>query len=243
VVDYAGRSRQARGRRRSLDPSTSADDAAPTGLRWRLTAPLTARSRRRRFERFMTEMRPTDADTILDVGVTDTTWRSGNFLEARYPWPARITAVGLGPMPSFERAFPSVAFVAGDGRGLPFADGAFAIGFSNAVVEHVGSRDDQRRFVAELVRTCRRVFIATPNAGFPIDPHTLLPFVHWLPVARRSAALRRLGQGRWATEEALNPLGADEFLGLFPTGTSPRLVRQRFLGVTTVLIAVAGDDG
>jgi hypothetical protein len=125
---------------------------------------------------------------------------------------------------------------------LPFADGAFAIGFSNAVVEHVGSRDDQRRFVAELVRTCRRVFIATPNAGFPIDPHTLLPFVHWLPRPYRHWVLRRLGQGRWASEEALHPLSARDLVGLFPAGTSVRLVRQRVAGLTTVLIAIAGME-
>jgi hypothetical protein len=125
---------------------------------------------------------------------------------------------------------------------LPFEDDAFAIGFSNAVVEHVGTRDDQRRFVAELVRTCRRTFIATPNAGFPLDPHTLLPFVHWLPRRARDRVLRRLGQGRWADELELNPLGARDLLALFPAGTPVRLVRQRVAGLTTVLIAVAGED-
>lgn len=225
-----------------MDPSTNAADSSPTGLRWRLTARLTARSRRRRFERFMAELRPGEDDDLLDVGVIDTSWRSSNFLEAWYPWPARITAVGLEPMPDFERSFPAVTFVAADGRALPFADDTFAIGFSNAVVEHVGSGDDQRRFVAELVRTCRRAFIATPNAGFPIDPHTLLPFVHWLPRRYRDPLLRRLGQGRWASEAALHPLSARELLGLFPVGTPVRLVRQRVAGLTTVLIAVTGAE-
>ena len=191
----------------------------------------------------MAEMGPTEADTILDVGVTDTTWRSSNFLEARYPSPARITAVGLGPMPAFVQAFPAVTFVTADGRDLPFADGTFDIGFSNAVVEHVGSREDQRLFVAEMVRTCRRSFIATPNAGFPIDPHTLVPFVHWLPRRQRDRLLRALGQGRWAGEDALHPLRARDLLGLYPAGTSVRLVRQRVIGMTTVLIAIAGPDG
>jgi hypothetical protein len=31
-------------------------------------------------------MQPTELDRILDVGVTETAWRSGNFLEANYPW-------------------------------------------------------------------------------------------------------------------------------------------------------------
>ena len=218
-----------------LHPPVDPVKRSPSGLRWRLTAGLTARSRQRRFDLFMAEIAPRETDTILDVGVIHTTWRSSNFLEARYPWPERITAVGLEPMPDFVRTHPAVTFVTADGRALPFENDAFAIGFSNAVVEHVGTRDEQRRFIEELVRTCRRTFIATPNARFPIDPHTLLPFVHWLPRRFRDPVLRSLGQGRWADERELNPLDSRTLLALFPPGTRVRLVRQRVAGLTTVL--------
>jgi len=211
----------------------------PRGLRWRLTATFSARSRRRRLELFMRMVSPGPTDSLLDVGVTDTAWRSSNFLEAGYPWPEQITAVALNPMPTFKALFPSVPVVVADGRELPFQQLQFDIGFSNAVIEHVGSRSEQRRFVAELVRTCRRVFISTPNAGFPVDPHTLLPFVHWLPRRYRDRVLRGLGQGRWAGESNLNPLRASDLVGLFANDVDVRVVRQRVLGVTTVIIAVA----
>ncbi len=187
----------------------------------------------------MSEMRPAPTDRLLDVGVTDKDWRSNNFLEARYPYAARITAVGLVDMPAFRSQFPAVRFVEADGRRLPFADQSFDIGFSNAVIEHVGGADDQRRFVHELVRTCHRVFIATPNARFPIDPHTLLPLVHWLPRSIRHRVLRLTGNARWASEVALRPIGASEFRSMFPPGVRVRIVRQRVLGLTTVLIAIA----
>jgi SAM-dependent methyltransferase len=216
--------------------------AVPSGLRWRLTGRFTARSRQKRFEEFMGLMEPAETDRILDVGVTDTAWRSGNFLEANYPWPRRITAVALQPMPVFESQFPEVDFVVADGRALPFGDRAFDVGFSNAVVEHVGSRDQQAAFVGELLRTCRRVFIATPNARFPIDPHTLLPFIHWLSPRLRYPLLRLFRQGRWAREEMLNPLSAEALISLFPQDANVRLVRQRLFGLTTVLIAVARPD-
>ena len=182
---------------------------------------------------------PSAADRVLDVGVTDGDWRSSNFLEAGYPWPAQITAVALEPMPTFAELFPSVTFVVGDGRKLPFEGQSFDIGFSNAVIEHVGSRANQRIFIAELLRTCRRVFVATPNAAFPIDPHTLLPFVHWLPRRLRDRVLTRLGHGRWAGESNLNPLRASDLIALFPEGIRVRVVRQRVLGITTVIVAVA----
>jgi hypothetical protein len=213
--------------------------AVPSGLRWRLTGRFTARSRQKRFEAFMRLMLPAEGERILDVGVTDTAWRSGNFLEANYPWPQRITAVALQPMPAFQDQFPEVEFVVADGRALPFGDGAFDVGFSNAVVEHVGSRDQQAAFVGELLRTCRRVFIATPNARFPIDPHTLLPFIHWLSPRLRYPLLRLFRQGRWAREEMLNPLSAGALLSVFPMDANVRLVRQRLFGLTTVLIAIA----
>jgi hypothetical protein len=136
------------------------------------------------------------------------------------------------------RNHPSVKLVVADGRQLPFADGEFDIGFSNAVIEHVGSRADQARFVSEMVRTCRRVFICTPNARFPVDPHTLLPFVHWLPRRQRHHVLRLSGNGHWASEASLNPLDSRALRGLFPKTVKVRLLAQRMLLVPSVLVAV-----
>jgi hypothetical protein len=189
--------------------------------------------------RFLRIVQPKPTDLVLDVGVTDSAWRSGNFLESHYQWPERITAVAPVIMPTFERTFPEVRFVVADGRSLPFEADAFDIGFSNAVIEHVGSRADQKRFVEEMVRTCRTVFIATPNAGFPLDPHTLLPFVHWLPRRVRHPLLRWSGNGHWASEAALNPLNAATLGSLFPPGCDVRIDKQRVLGLTTVLVAIA----
>lgn len=200
--------------------------------------PLARRSRESRFELFMREISPLPTDRLLDVGVTDTSWRAGNFLESRYPWPAKITAVAPQPMPAFTSEHPDVEFVVADGRQLPFADASFDIGFSNAVIEHVGSRAQQQRFVDEMVRTCRRVFICTPNAAFPLDPHTLLPFAHWLPRHWWHRVLRTTGNGRWASEDHLNPLTASELLGFFSEADGARLVSQRMFLMTSVLIAV-----
>jgi SAM-dependent methyltransferase len=190
----------------------------------------------------MAEMRPTPTDRVLDVGVTNSGRRSSNFLEALYPWPDRITAVALEPMPEFNRLFPAVRFVTADARRLPFPDDTFDIGFSNAVIEHVGSRDEQRRHVEELLRTCRRVLVATPNARFPVDPHTLLPVVHWLPRGLRHPLLRLTGNSSWASEATLNPLDRRTLASLFPSDVTLRVVGQRMFGLTSVLIAIAMRD-
>lgn len=223
------------------DSESSRDGELPTSRRWRLTAGLTRQSRLSRFHLFMLEMRPTGSSRVLDVGVADTAWRSSNFVEANYPWPSQITAVSVEPAPTFQREYPDVTVVIADGKNLPFPDQSFDIGFSNAVIEHVGDRQEQRKLVTELLRTCRRVFIATPNARFPVDPHTLLPFAHWLPTPIWHRVLRAAGQEAWADLNRLNPLDAKALRGLFPAGTSLRIARQRILGLTSVIIAIAGE--
>jgi Methyltransferase domain len=182
-----------------------------------LAGRLSLRSRRSKFRLFMETFRPDQATTIVDVGVADSGFGEGggsastyNFLEAMYPWRRRITAVGLVELPHFQQAFPDVAWVRADGRDLPFDDDTFDIAFSNAVVEHVGSEDEQRAFVAELCRVARGVFVATPNRWFPIDVHTLMPVVHWLPDGARGSILSRLGK------EEITPLSPRRFRALFP---------------------------
>jgi hypothetical protein len=105
-----------------------------------------------------------------------------------------------------------VRTVRADGRELPFADGEFDVGFSNAVIEHVaGGRPGQRRFAHELCRVARRVFVTTPNRFFPLEVHTLVPFAHWLPPRPRKRVLRARG-----FRDVLDPLGPRELESLFP---------------------------
>jgi hypothetical protein len=175
--------------------------------------------------------RPDAMTTVVDVGVTNTAFGDGstdNFFEALYPWPEQFTGVGRTELERFAASFPHVRAVRADGRELPFADGEFDLGFSNAVVEHVaGGREGQRRFVVELCRVARRVFVTTPNRWFPVDPHTLLPVVHWLPPGRlRDRVLRARG-----FDDLLVPLGPKELAALFP-------YRVRVINDGMTLIAV-----
>lgn len=211
----------------------------PDGLVWRLTEPLTVRSRRRKFEMFMALCAPTSACTVLDIGVSGFTGRATDFLELWYPWPAQITAVGHGEereFVGFRAAHPQVKLVLADGRNLPFETNAFDIVFSNAVLEHVGSRADQGRFVRECLRVGRQVFLTTPDSAFPVDPHTLLPVVHWLPRTWRHWIYRRVGCGYWASESNLNLLNRRRLEALVPAGTEYRITRQAVFGLAAGLV-------
>jgi SAM-dependent methyltransferase len=188
-------------------------------------------NRRRKLALFMETMRPGEETRVVDVGVGDTGFgtepgvaSSHNFFEALYPWPAQITAVSDVPLPNFAREFPLVQCVTASGTALPFEDDAFDVAFSNAVVEHVGGRDQQRQFVAELCRVAPRVFLSTPNRWFPVETHTLVPFVHWLPRPAADHAFSALRRDNW---DRVQLLTKRELLALFPPEVEPRVVESR----------------
>ena len=175
----------------------------------RLASGFSRRSRERKLRSFLELMAPGPETSVLDVGVSDSglagRYGTDNFLEAAYPWPERITAVGVTGLDRFAEAFPRVRCVVADGRALPFAEREFDVGFSNAVVEHVGGRADQLAFVHELCRVSKRVFVTTPNRLYPLEVHTLLPVVHWLPRRAQPSVL-----------DGIELLGPRAFRSLFP---------------------------
>jgi len=198
---------------------------------------ISLRSRRRKLALLLETFSPTAETTVLDVGVDEVSLgeaggESGctthNFFEEEYPWPAQITALGTHDGVRFRERYPAIPYVQGDACALPFPDDAFDIVFSNAVIEHVGGRDRQELFVREALRVGRRVFLTTPNRWFPVEVHTKLPFVHWLPDAAAHRLYGLAGKG-WACDNHL--LSAGDLRSLFPGG-----VEVRNLGMTLVAI-------
>jgi hypothetical protein len=195
---------------------------------------ISLRSRERKLRLFMEELQPTPETSVLDVGADELGFGEGdgcatlNFFEERYPWPERITALGVHDGRGFRTRYPGIAYVQGDACALPFEDGAFDVVFSNAVIEHVGGRDRQRQLVSEAIRVGRRVFITTPDRRFPVEIHTRLPLVHWLPDALAHPLYRAVGKG-FATDVRL--LSRRSFASLFPGR-----VRIVSLGMTLVAI-------
>jgi SAM-dependent methyltransferase len=200
----------------------------------RLADSISLRSRERKLRLFLEELRPTADTTVLDVGADELGFGEGdgcatmNFFEELYPWPERITALGLHDGAGFRARYPRIPYVQGDACSLPFEDGAFDIVFSNAVIEHVGGRDRQRQFVSEAIRVGRRVFITTPNRRFPIEVHTRLPLVHWLPDAVSHRVYDVIGREIGAEVDLLT---RRSFAQLFPGR-----VRVVSLGLTLVAI-------
>lgn len=208
-----------------------------------VAAAIGARVRRRMFDMFMRRFDPAPQERVLDIGVTsDRTYAASNYFERFYPYKASVTAAGLDDASFLESDYPGIKFVPADALALPFADASFDLVHSSAVLEHVGSIENQARMVAECLRVARRgVFLTTPNRWFPIEFHTQLPLVHWLPKRACRAVFRRLGYGFFAAEENLNLVSASDLraiAGRFE-GWGCEVLAARLFGWTSNLILVA----
>src|SRR5262245_26515985 len=128
------------------------------------------------FHMFMSEFMPTHEDSILDIGATsDRSYSSSNYFEALYPRKNRIVALGLQDAAFLEARYPGLRYLRADGLNLPFRNESFDLVHSSAVLEHVGSFDDQARMILECLRVARRgVYLTTPNRWFPVEFHTQL---------------------------------------------------------------------
>lgn len=86
--------------------------------------------------------------------------------------------------------------VAGDACDMAeYTDGAFDVVHSNSVIEHVGDWSQAKRFAREVRRVGRGLFVQTPNFWFPVEPHYVLPFFHWLPRPLQVNLMRRRALG------------------------------------------------
>ena len=177
-----------------------------------ISGKIAAYQRRRMFDAFLSATGIQPDDSVLDLGVTnDQSWGHSNFFEHWYPYKDRITACGVEDAKFLEEMHPGLKFVLADGRSLPFADKEFDFVHSNAVVEHVGSREKQTAFLREAWRVARKgIFITTPNRWFPVEFHTITPFAHWLPAAAFRKLCKLRGLGFFASEDNLNLLSASE---------------------------------
>ncbi|MGD9923121.1 MAG: class I SAM-dependent methyltransferase [Pseudorhodoplanes sp.] len=192
------------------------------------------------FDQFLRAFTPGEDDLVLDIGVTsDQEYESSNYFEALYPHKHRITAAGIDDARFLEKLYPGVRFEFADALNLPFKDRSFDYVHSSAVLEHVGSFANQRKMVCECARVARKgLFLTTPNRWFPVEFHTQLPLLHWLPKPLFRNILVKLGQTELAREENLNLMTGRELRRAASDIEGWRFIsaKARLLGLTSNLI-------
>lgn len=187
-----------------------APDVYPTarGPLPHLAEPFAKRARERRHARFRELIGPLEGLRILDIGC-------GKLGLRGFEPALDITGVDVRA----DLGYPGPFVCADAANGLPFETGAFDLAYANSVVEHVPPLR-RAAFAAELRRVARGWYVQTPARSFPVEPHSLLPGAHWLPVALRRVYWRLGADGDW---EEIRLLGRTELETLFGTALPERL--------------------
>lgn len=186
------------------------------------------------------------SNSILDVGV----WTrmpephpQENFLEKQAPPELKLICLGLEPMGRFLKMYPNVICVQGDGRALPFKNATIDFVLANAVLEHIGG-EDEILFVREITRVAKNTcFLTVPDRFCPVEVHSNIPFLHWLPCWR--FLFRMLGKGYWGNKANLN-LFTKKKLSQVLGKASPSTdwtVKKHFLGMVPISLIAIGRVG
>ena len=208
---------------------------------------LVSSLRRKRFTFFKSLIHSIpDTINILDIGGTLDFWLDSGFLaDLLKVKDVKITILNIK---EYHGNHPNIKTYIGDATNLiNFRNGEFDIVFSNSVIEHLFTYENQTLMAEEIKRIGKRYFIQTPNKYFPIEPHFQFPFFQFFPLSLKVIMIRnfQLGWRKRAAnkEQAVNTvteirlLGQKEIKSLFPNS---QIYKEKFFGFTKSLTAYYG---
>jgi Methyltransferase domain len=130
-----------------------------------------------------------------------------------------------------------------DGVTIPFPDKSFDWVICNSVIEHVPP-EQRQNFSSEIRRVGRQFVVQTPAWAFPIEPHFVSLFPHWLPrrlgkyAARFGVAYFLCGRDKKLIDnyfDEVHLLKRKEFQGYFPNAT---IITERLAAMPKSYLAI-----
>lgn len=191
------------------------------------------RFRNKRFEflRKKLELLPKPV-RILDIGGLESFWTNRGYINDH---DYQITILNLEKK---DVTFSNFHSIAGDATRLDsIGDQEYDVAFSNSVIEHLYTIDNQKAMAAEVVRVGKYHFVQTPNKYFPVEPHYVLPFFDPLPAALKYTILTKTSLSRlkkWDEQDArqyvdeIRLLSFREFKEMFPDSM---MYKEMFMGM------------
>jgi ubiquinone/menaquinone biosynthesis C-methylase UbiE len=166
------------------------------------------------FDIFKKKTQYSKKKSIIDIGTTPSLRKIHNSILSKVKKNNNVTCLSNLNCKSLSKKYTNIKkFIQADARKNNLSRNSFDIVHSNATIEHVGSYKNQLSFVKECVRISKKyVFIQTPNRFFPIDFHTFLPFIHWLPKSIHRKILKGVGLSFYSYEKNLNLLSKKDLI-------------------------------
>jgi hypothetical protein len=187
------------------------------------------------FKRILADYNPIK---ILDIGGTQNYWKD-------YYDDIKNLEVTMVNLSEEKVTFPNLKSMIGDATNLfEIKDNEYDLIFSNSVIEHLFSKENQIKMAEEIKRVGKSYFIQTPNRFFPMEPHFLIPFYQFLPFSWQLFLLRNFSLGHVGKiqekERAkvqineIKLLSKNEFKELFSEAT---IYEEKFLFLTKSFVA------
>ena len=113
---------------------------------------------------------------------------------------------------------------------------------SSATIEHVGNDYNKIMMIKNMSLLAKQYFvITTPNRFYPIDFHTKLPFIHFLPKNIHRAILKLIGMKFFSKEENLDLISYKQLKILLKNveNFQIQIKRIKFFGLTSNFIVIA----
>jgi predicted SAM-dependent methyltransferase len=168
---------------------------------------------------------------ILDVGGSATFWKNRDFQKSDI----NVTLLNLNEVEVHDSRFQSVK---GDATDLSqFKDNEYDIVFSNSVIEHLYSKENQYKMAREVMRVGKFFFVQTPNKNFIMEAHFVLPFFQFLPKNIQLFILTktRFSRGKkrevaWAADyiDQLRLISYNELKKMF---NPCKIIKEKFFGL------------
>jgi SAM-dependent methyltransferase len=200
-------------------------------------------NRKRKWGHFTENILFNESTKLLDVGFNDIEFSNvDNYLEKNYPYQNNITALGIIGKKNFQKRYPLVNVVLYDGKNFPFDNNSFNVCWSNAVIEHVGTFEEQLHFIKEMFRVSKQVFFTTPNRYFPLEVHTRTPILHIISKKMFDKYLVLVGK-KWATGNYMNLLTEKQIIALLQAANihNYKIIRNRLFGFTLDFVVIIND--
>ncbi|MCR9016234.1 class I SAM-dependent methyltransferase [Aquiflexum gelatinilyticum] len=169
---------------------------------------------------------------ILDIGGMEHFWKDQALLHS-----GKVEVVMLN-LSAEKVQIKGLSSMAGNATDLSqFANGSFDLVFSNSVIEHLYTWENQQKMAKEAIRVGKKYFVQTPNRHFFMEAHYALPFVQYLPKNLTYFLLTntKLSRGsKWDPKDAqqyldeIRLLSEREMKMLFPAAT---MYKEKFMGM------------
>jgi hypothetical protein len=192
---------------------------------------------------------------ILDLGSQDGANIARVLAGCRItPANVHVADLNVAAVTRAHQKFGFTPVVLSESGALPFPDAYFDIVYCSSVIEHVTipkrevwsatngrafrsqAMAHQKAFAAELRRVSKAYFVQTPNRAFPIESHTWLPLIGYLP-RRMLIPMLHLTNRIWIKRTApdWNLLQREDMAALFPDA---EIVTEKAFGMTKSFMAI-----